>query len=191
MITLLSRNDTAADKEWINHAVRNLHIVKISTYNTLNNLICVKSFKGPTTNLTVVPRTIDTDARTALMKCANDLFTDFPKDELFNILKRDFSMSREATSLYMTGYFDVHSKSVLQIKGPEAWLVQLFVNRIKDQHKSMLPVYLFSEDVKCWCQLSTGLKWIHIPRPPKPQDSYIGIGSDPISREARIEISIL
>jgi len=188
---LLSRNETSADKEWINYSVKNRHIVRILTFNKLHNLVCIKSFKGTTTNIEIIPRSLDTSARTALMKVANNLSTDFPDTDLFNQLKRDYAMTLEATSLYLTGYFDTTAKSRLQIKGVEAWIVELFVEKIKDNHKSMFPIYLFSEDLKCWCQLSTGFKWIHISRPNRPQESYIGLGSDPISREARIEISIL
>lgn len=179
--------------EWINFAVKNLHAIRIFSFNKMNKLVLIKSLKGSNTNLEYIPRSIDIEARTALMKVCNNIGTDFPNDDLFNILKKDFATIQNATSLYFSGYFDINGRSRLQIKGLEAWIVELFVNKIKNtEHTSdLLPIYLFSEDVKCWCQLNSNFKWIHIIRPPKPQESYIGLSSDPISIEARIEISLL
>jgi hypothetical protein len=57
---------------------------------------------------------------------------------------------------------------------------------------SMVPIYMFSEDMKCWCQLNIKLiKWTYIKIPPSPVGKYLAFGTDPISNHAKLEISLL
>jgi hypothetical protein len=206
MTTLLCRNETNADFEWSGYALKNLHTIKIYSYNNLNNLIFIKSLKGPSTNTSVPLH--DQEYKNYLMRACNTINVDYP-DEKDSSFKRDYYLIRDTDSIYFSGYFDTSTKARLQIKGREAWLVEMFVNKIIEQrkleiqtsekiketpktYKSLLPVYMFSENLKCWCQLNLKtLKWIYIKYAPKPIGNYLAFGSDPISTTARLEISIL
>jgi hypothetical protein len=59
-------------------------------------------------------------------------------------------------------------------------------------YSCLLPVYMFSEDLKCWCQLDISiLKWIYIMRVPKPTGKYLAFGTHPVSNTARVEIGLI
>jgi len=200
MALLVTRNDTEADKEWTGSALRNRHDIKIYGHNGMNNMVYTKSIKGSSTNVQMVEH--DQVYKNYLMKACNDVGTDYP-DEKDGSYKRDYYLIRDATSMYFTGYFDPKGKARLQIKGREAWIVEMFANKIQESRASethrtskssspFFPIYMFSEDMKTWCQLNyKTLKWIHILRPPKPMGVYLAIGSDPISSTARVEISLI
>lgn len=204
--TLLTRNETEADKEWTTHAIKNRNDVKIYSYNNLNNVIFMKNLKGGTSNIEIAKH--DQNYKNYLMKASNNLKTDYPNDRDPSF-KRDYYLIRDADSLYFSGYFDITKKQRLQIKGRESWLVEMYVNKIiefrkleDDQfikskitpkvHNTLVPIYMFSEDLKCWCQLNIKtLKWIYILRAPKPLGKYLAFGTDPISNTARIEFDII
>lgn len=203
---LLTRNETEADREWTNCAVRNRYDVKIYSYNNLNNFVFMKNLKGGSTNIEVAQH--DQGYKNYLMKACNDIKVDYPNDKDCSF-KRDYYLIRDADSLYFSGYFDVTGKSRLQIKGRESWIIEMFVNKlletrkleeqkaIKDKqkpksHSPLAPVFMFSEDMKCWCQLNTKImKWIYTMRPSKPIGKYLAIGSDPVSNEARVEFNLI
>jgi hypothetical protein len=206
MATLLTRNETEGDKEWTSTAVKNRNEIKI--YLCIRNSVFIKSFKGSNTNMEMIKH--DQTYKNYLMKACNDLNLDYPDEKDFSF-KRDYYLIRDADSIYFSGYFDITGKSRLQIKGREGWIVEMFVNKIIESRKHeeqkaiqdklkpkvqipLVPVYMFSEDLKCWCQLNCRTsKWIYIMRPPKPNadSKYLGFGSDPISVTARIEIGMI
>jgi hypothetical protein len=204
--TLITRNETDADKEWTNCAIKNRHDVVIYLHNNLNGQIYMKTLKGGSTSLQTAIH--DQGYKNYLMKACNNIGVDYPNDK-DSSFKRDYYLIRDADSLYFTGYFETNSKSRLQIKGREAWLVEMFVNKIEETRKlinqkavkektkpkifnCLLPVYMFSEDMKCWCQLDIStLKWTYILRAPKPNGKYLAFGTYPISNTARIELSLI
>jgi hypothetical protein len=198
---LITRNETESDKEWTNCAIRNRHDVILYTYNNLNNQVFMKTLKGGSTTMQVILH--DQGYKNYLMKACNDIGVDYPNDK-DSSFKRDYYLIRDAESIYFTGYFDTKSKSRLQIKGREAWLVEMFVNKIQETrklanqnqkekiHNCMVSVYMFSEDLNCWCQLNISTsKWIYILRAPKPNGKYLAFGTHPISNTARIELSLI
>jgi hypothetical protein len=198
---LITRNETEADKEWTGNALKNRQEISIYSYNNLNNSVFMKNLKGSNTNIQIFQH--DQSYKNYLMKACNDIQVDYPNDKDYSF-KRDYYLIRDADSLYFNGYFDLKTKSRLQIKGRESWIIEMFVNKIQEIQKvvkdklkpksysSFLPIYMFSEDLKCWCQLnSLDYKWIYITRPPKPRGKYLAIGSDPISNTARIEINLI
>lgn len=199
----ITRNETDADKEWTNYAIKNRHNITIYSHNNLSNQVFMKTLKGSTTDIQIIQH--DQGYKNFLMKACNDLNVDYPNEKDCSY-KRDYYLIRDADSLYFTGYFDINHKTRLQIKGRDAWLVEMFVNKILDSRKTeekktntvthniLLPVYMFSEDLKCWCQLKLNLKtfsWIYIMRSPKPKGKYLAFGSDPISYTARVELSMI
>jgi hypothetical protein len=203
--TLITRNETEADKEWTSYAVKNRHNITIYSYNNLGGHIFMKTLKGASTSIQIALH--DQGYKNYLMKACNNIGVDYPNDK-DNAFKRDYYLIRDANSLYFSGYFDTTSRARLQIRGREAWLVEMFVNKIlearkleeqkaqkekvKIKHNPLLPVYMFSEDLKCWCQLNVKTsKWIYIMRAPKPTDKYLAFGSDPISTTARMEIGMI
>lgn len=204
--TLITRNESEADKQWSNYAIKNKHNLTIYTYNNLNNHVFMKTFKGGSTGIQVAQQ--DDYYKNYLMKACNDLNVDYPNDKDCSF-KRDYYLIRDAESLYFTGYFTTDVKSRLQIKGREAWLVEMFVNKIqnernlanqkaKQQKKDpivfncLLPIYMFSENLKCWCQLDiSNFKWIYIMRAPKPTGKYLAFGTDPMSGTTKIELDLL
>lgn len=192
--TLITRNETDADKEWTNCAIKNRNDVVIYLHNNLNGLVFMKTLKGGSTTIQTAAH--DQGYKNYLMKACNDIGVDYPNDK-DSSFKRDYYLIRDADCLYFTGYFDINSKSRLQIKGREAWLVEMFANKIISSKfgtnsNCLLPVYMFSEDMKCWCQLDIStLKWTYISRAPKPTGKYLAFGSYPISNTARIELSLI
>lgn len=203
---LLTRNETEADREWTNCAIRSRCDIKIYSYNNLNNVVFMKSLKGGSTNIEIAQH--DQGYKNYLMKASNNIGVDYPNDKDCSF-KRDYYLIRDADSLYFSGYFDPNGKSRLQIKGRENWIVEMFVNKLLEtrkieeqkalkaktkpkSHSPLAPVFMFSENMKCWCQLNTKtMKWIYTMRAPKPVGKYLAFGSDPISNEARIEFSMI
>lgn len=174
-----------SDTEWENRSVtirENIPVVYcVSNYHKL--------VLRRTTN--VEPIKPDPLTKNALMTACNRMNVDFPGMTLE--MRLSYEITRVPTSLYMTGYFDANSKSRLMLKGQEAWIVEIFVEKLVLETKNMtlFPVYLFSEDLKCWCQLNNKYKWVYIKRPEKPSGNYIGISSEPVSSTAKLEISLL
>ena len=210
-IILITRNETDSDKEWTNAAIKKRHDIIIYSYNNLTTQIVMKTLKGGSTSIQIALH--DQGYKNYLMKACNDIGTDYPNDKDPSF-KRDYYLIRDADCLYFSGYFDTSSKSRLQIKGREAWLVEMFVNKIQGIHKTpnqkipnqrtikeqskpiiyncLVPIYMFSEDLKCWCQLDiTTFKWIYISKAPKPIGKYLAFGTHPISNTARIEIELV
>jgi len=179
---LISRRGINSDKDWIDYAIKRGDNIKL--YGIHNNIIFSTMLKGPNTNPQIIK--MDDSITNILMKVCNHIGVDYPG--LTDSLKRDYCLIADAKSLYLTGYFDLN-KSRLQLRDYENWIVEMFITK----HKSLLlPVYLYSEHLKCWCQLDySTLKWIYIMRPPKPSGVYIGICSPPVSSAAQIEISLL
>jgi len=174
--TLLCRE---SDSEWINHAMKNLNIVKIYSYG--KNFVMIKNLKGSTDITKGSP-----SFKNALMKACNNIQVDYPGDTMDLI--RDYELIKDATSLYFTGYFEI-DKSRLHIKGRETWIIEMFVEKLGSL--PLYPVYMFSEQMFCWSQLNSEFKWLHISHPPRPTGLYIGISSEPISTTAKLEISLL
>lgn len=185
---LVTRNETDADKEWTSCAIKNRHDITVYSYNNPNGQIFMRALKGGTTSLQIIPH--DQGYKNYLMKACNDIGVDYPSDK-DNSFKRDYHLIRDVDSLYFTGYFDTNVKSRLQIKGRDAWLVEMFVNKIGKPESGPYPIYMFSEDMKCWCQLAPTLKWIYIMRAPKPNGRYLAFGTDPISHTAKIELNLI
>lgn len=203
---LLTRNETEADKEWTNCAIKNRHDVIIYSYNNSSSQIFMKTLKGGSTTIQIALH--DQGYKNYLMKSCNDIGVDYPNDKDCSF-KRDYYLIRDADCMYFSGYFDTNSKSRLQIKGREAWLVEMFTNKIQESqklaaqkstkdkvkskiHNNVLPIYMFSEDLKCWCQLDMSTsKWVYIMRAPKPIGKYLAFGTHPISNTARIELSLV
>ncbi len=191
MSILLTRNETESDKEWIGSAFKNRHEIKLYLWNkTLNNeIVYMKNFKEHSSRLNIIEH--DQMYKNYLMRACNNLNVSYPNDKDITF-KRDYYLIKDADSLYFNGYFDITSKSRLEIKGREAWIVEMFVNKIIEKFKnSLMPVYMFSEDLKIWCQLNDSLKWIHILRPPTPIGKYVAFGTDPLSYIAKLEINNL
>jgi hypothetical protein len=192
--TLITRNETDADKEWTNYAVKNRHDITVYSYNNLNNQVFMKTLKGGSTNIQIALH--DQIYKNYLMKACNDIGLDYPNDKDCSF-KRDYYLIRDAECMYFSGYFDITTKARLQIKGREAWLVEMFANKLQEtlkkvKHDGLLPIYMFSEDLNCWCQLDVKTyKWIYIMRAPKPIGKYLAFGSHPISNTARIELSLI
>ncbi len=205
-VTLITRNETEADKEWTNCAVKNRHNITIYSYNNLGNHIFMKTLKGASTTMQIALH--DQGYKNLLMKACNSIGVDYPNESDLSF-KRDYYLIRDAESVYFSGYFDTKSKSRLQIKGHEAWLVEMFVHKIEAERKlenqkaikekqkpkvysGLIPVYMFSENLGCWCQLDIkSSKWIYVMRAPKPVGKYLAFGTDPISTSARIELSLI
>jgi hypothetical protein len=203
---LLTRNETEADKEWTNCAVRNRYDVKIYSYNNLNSLVFMRYLKGGSTNIEVALH--DQGYKNYLMRACNNIGVDYPDDKDCSF-KRDYYLIRDADSLYFSGYFDTNGKSRLHIKGRESWIVEMFVNKLleirkleeqkaikaKEKPKTynpQVPIFMFSEDMKCWCQLNIStMNWMHIIRAPKPIGKYLAFGSHPVSDKARTEFSLI
>ena len=166
----------------------------------------MKTIKGSNTSIQIAQH--DQGYKNYLMKACNDIGVDYPNDTDPSF-KRDYYLIRDAESIYFSGYFDNLSKARLQIKGRDAWLVEMFTNKIKENrkledqlalktktklkiHNGLIPIFMFSEDLKCWCQLDIkNYKWIYIMRAPKPIGKYLAFGTDPISSTARIELSMI
>lgn len=194
--SLITKNDNNADKEWINYATNNRHNITLYIYQ--NNQILSKTFKGGNTNILIINH--DQLYKNYLMKACNNLKVDYPNEKDLSY-KRDYYLIRDADSLYFTGYFENYSKSRLNIKGRNAWLVEMFTNKLllslksknySNNKKLLVPIYMFSEDLKCWCQLDIiNFKWIYIMRTPRPSGKYLAFGTDPMSETAKIELSIL
>jgi hypothetical protein len=182
--TLLCREES--ESEWIKHALKNNNNIKIYSHNNINKVVIIRTLKGTGTKLDFIK--YDSTIKNALMKACNNLARDYP-DETME-LKRDYELIKNGTSLYITGYFDVTNRSRLQIKGFEAWIVEMFVNKFPN-NLLFYPVYLFSEDIGTWCQLNNNFKWIRIARPPKPSGMYIGISSAPKSNISKLEVNLL
>ncbi len=204
--TLITRNDTDADKEWTNYAVKNRHNITIYSYNNLGSHVYMKTIKGTNSSIQIAPH--DQGYKNSLMRACNSIDVDYPNDTDLSF-KRDYYLIRDADSIYFSGYFDIINKARLQIKGREAWLVEMFVHKIQEarklenqiaikekkkptSHAGLVPVYMFSENLGCWCQLDIKiLKWIYVMRAPKPIGKYLALGTDPISTNARIELSMI
>lgn len=204
-VVLLTRNETVSDQEWTSNALKNRYEIKIYSYKNLNNVVFMKSFKGNSTNIEIIK--YDQAYKNFLMKACNDIGVDYPNDTDPSF-KRDYYLIRDADSLYFNGYFDVSNKSRLQIKGREAWIVEMFVNKIEENRKleihnaeknglkiksysPLYPVYMFSENLGTWCQLNFKTsKWIRIIRPPKPKGTYLAMGTDPATSNSKMEISL-
>jgi len=187
---LITRNETEADKEWTNYAVRNRHDITIYSYNNIGKQVFMKTLKGGSTNIQIALH--DQGYKNSLMKACNSIGVDYPNDNDLSF-KRDYYLIRDADSIYFSGYFDTN-KSRLQIKGREAWLIEMFVHKIlaSKKNQELVPVYMFSENLCCWCQLDIRtFQWVYILRAPKPVGKYLGFGSDPISTTARIELSMI
>ncbi len=197
-MTLLCRNEFQnslhLDNEWINHAIKNRFSIRMYCYTDRH--IFSKNLKGFEKNIELLKD--DIFHKNALMKACNNLNTDYPDQDDLSY-QRDYYLVRDADSLYFSGYFTIltklnPSKARLEIKGREAWLVEMFVNKCiaNSSTSKMFPVYMFSENMKCWCQLdSVNLKWIYIRRAPKPQGNYLAFSSHKVSSTAKMEISIL
>ena len=156
--------------------------------------VFMKSLKGGSTNMQIAQH--DQGYKNYLMKACNDIKVDYPNDKDVSY-KRDYYLIRDADSLYFTGYFDIASKSRLQIKGRESWIVEMFANKIlelrklEDQqaiiskikpksHNPMVQIYMFCEQMQCWCQLNIKtFKWIYIMRAPKPVWKIFSIWNRP------------
>jgi len=206
MTTLITRNETESDKEWTNYAVKNRQNITIYSFNNINNQVFMKTLKGGSTTIQIALH--DQGYKNFLMKACNNIGVDYPDDKDCSF-KRDYYLIRDAGSLYFSGYFNTDTKSRLQIKGREAWLIEMFVNKLQEQHKlddqkalkdkikvrprsGLLPVYMFSENLLTWCQLNVKTsQWLRIIRPPKPEGKYLALGTDPISSTARIELSMV
>jgi hypothetical protein len=202
----ITRNETEADKEWTGYAVKNRHDIIIYSYNNLGSQIFMKTLKGGSTSIQIALH--DQGYKNLLMKACNSIGVDYPKDTDLSF-KRDYYLIRDAESVYFSGYFDVVGKARLQIKGREAWLVEMFVHKIQEARKledqkaikekqkpksrsGLIPVYMFSENLCCWCQLDIGTsKWMYIMRAPTPTGKYLAFGTDPVSNTARIELSMI
>ncbi len=206
LATLITRNETDSDKEWTSYAVKNRHNITIYSYNNLGNHIFMKTLKGASTTIQIALH--DQGYKNSLMKTCNSIGVDYPNDTDLSF-KRDYYLIRDAESIYFNGYFDISTKARLQIKGREAWLVEMFVHKIQEIHKleeqktinekqkkkihnGLIPVYMFSENLLMWCQLNyKSRQWIRIIKPPSPVGKYLAFGTDPISTTAKIELGIL
>jgi hypothetical protein len=193
MQTLLCRNETIADKEWSKYALKNRHSIQVYQYNNLNKIVYYKCSDDVEYNNGIKLLEHDQAYKNALMKACNNIQVDYPNDNDISY-KRDYYLVRDADSLYFSGYFELN-KSRLLIKGRENWIVEMFLNKIEKSNPEKLkslPIYMFSEDLRCWCQLDhNSLKWIYILRAPKPVGKYLAFGSDPISLSAKLEINII
>lgn len=177
------------DKIWVDRAINKRHDVGLYLYdekNTylrrlteLSNVVIVEPNKGH---------------KNYLMKVSSDLNTSYPTEKSY---ERYYYMIKEADSLYLVAHFTDSGR--LHIKGlQEAWIVEMFVRKLQGLDsgvclKGSYPVYLYSEDMHVWCQLSSRLKWGKIARPPSPVGKYIALVAcdTDISPEATVEINIL
>jgi hypothetical protein len=184
---MITRNETNADREWVKSAIRNRH--DILYYKYTEKHIFVKKIKGDFPDTAILEH--DQYYKNYLMKASNDLITRYP-DESDLSYKRDYHLIKDADSIYFSGYFDLTPR--LQIKGRDGWIVEMFVNKLLKEKVVDFPIYMFSENMKCWCRLSIEnevVKWLYTVRVPRPEGKYLVFGSDPISSTASLEISIL
>lgn len=183
MTKLITRNETHADKAFSDAAIKNRNQI----------IIYYKYYTKILNSSDYTPIDYDHGYKNYVMMSSNHLRMDYPEDDTSYM--RDYYIIRDSESIYFTGYFEDIPKSRLKIKGREAWITEMFVDKLISKCVSGLyPVYMYSEDMKCWCQLSNNLgifKWNYIPRPPKPSGIYAGYGTDPISDSAIKEIGLL
>jgi hypothetical protein len=195
---LLTRAETKTDIEFIKSAIKNRKSAKIYTYNTLSDVTLIKCLDGITT--IVDHAQIDEDARNYLLKTAGHLRVGYQGST--GKFRRDYNLVRDGDMLYFTGNFtndygnrNEHSTR-LCIKGNNAWIAEMFTDKMINSRSSFFPIYFFNEDLRIWCQLvRTGnnsmLEWKHIGQPPRPTGNFIGIGSDKLSSDSKLEIRIL
>lgn len=180
MNCLITRNDSG-DKAFITHAIKNRNQI----------VVYYSDYKKQINGNDYEKITPDAYYKNYLMKVSNHMNTDYPIND--GGYKRDYYIIRDADSMYFSGYFECVKKSRLGIKGREAWLVELFVDKlIRNNAKGLVCIYMFSEDMRCWCQLNIdSFEWKHMPRIPSPNGVYTGFSSEPVSDYAIREILIL
>lgn len=184
MTTLIARNETNIDKEWINQAIKYRIAVKIFEFNKINNTVFIRSLKGPKNLETIEQKFInDEECKTAIIRAARHLNSTTIN---YEILKKYYLMLKHTSSLYFVGKFS-NDKRRLQIDGDEGWFVEMFFDLLKSK-SYLLPIYMYNTLFKNWCQLNKDYKWIRIARPPRPLGNFIGIGCnyDEINHEIQL-----
>ena len=181
---LLTRGETKIDKCWINSAQKNRHLVTV--YGKRDNTTTIYTIGGQIRGIFNDP---GDKARHALMKVCNHLGTGYSDR------KRDFWMVNDADSLYFVGNFSMDNER-LQIGGDEAWIVEMFFDKLVNQGMVRdFPIYMYSDQMTCWCRLEYDFKlkrpkWIKS-LPDRPRGKYIGIGGKKLTENIQTELSLL
>lgn len=119
-------------------------------------------------------------------------------DYKLNLLRRNYYQIKDATRLYVAGYFKTEKKEDLyqvNVDGGTAWAVQMFA--IKFTGHKMIPLYFYccSDDCRYQCKIKTNIKlWfecVKIVKVPKPKGLYAGIGTRDITENAKEAIKKL
>jgi len=105
-------------------------------------------------------------------------------------LRRDSFIVRWCEKVYLIGVF-TSDASLLKIAGDIAWPAQIYVDRfLYDQEPMKLcELYMFDLKSENWFMWST--KWTRINDVPRPSRIYAAIGSERLSRAAKIAIDSL
>lgn len=189
MNTLLTRCETEIDKLFIEQAVKNRNNITIYSYNKLSNHIYSKSLVGPNTNITSI--VVPSEWKNYVMRASTNLKENYPSNNEVSY-KRDYCMIKDADQLYLIGDFDESKKTRLLLKGREAWILEMFTNKLINNKKvpipKLLPIYLYSQNN--WFQLSgVTLKWLRIHRPPRPMGKYIAVGGEDVTSMLKLVVS--
>jgi len=198
--SLLTRNETDIDKEWMNQAHRHRFPIKLYEFNKISNATAIRSLKGPT-NLESINHRFDygDKAKSAVLRASRHLNTEFPGSE--GKLKRDYLMLKDAESIYFIGNFST-GRERLQVSGNEAWLVEMFYDIYISKHNKpkRFPIYMYNTHYDSWCQLTMTEdkenpskklpKWIKISRPPRPRGNFVGVGGSILNDNIRYEIGL-
>lgn len=186
---LYTGGSVGADTEWINAANKKNHKIKIYRFDGAKH---TRVHEEDSIH-TIDDEKYEKDAMKSIKIAAEHLKTSLPTDNI-GLVKRDYYMIQEPTSLYAVGSFC--TKGRLRVNGHTGWIVEMFVDKLlyESKHDNELPVYFMCQNVDKWYKLVTDnmkFNWVHIKKPPEPNGNYIGIGSRELSINGKLEIIYL
>lgn len=132
------------------------------------------------------------DAENYMLRANKSIHRSWPlnDDTTNDNLRRDCYLVRWCQRIYSVGLF-TSDASLLKIAGDLAWPAQIYVDRFLYDQEPMSQCELYMFDLKSESWFQWNQRWMKANEVPRPSGIYTVVGSDKLSRAAKIAIDYL